>query len=170
MFPRSPLTLCRGRSWSPRPIIRRTDRDQGAGMRDVLHLFYLFNRIRPPSPVFPYPVFFSAPFAEGSSRGQGCSHPSPCGRRTALAGGISSGQWGFAFVLHFKKTRHLFPFGKPITQTDHLFPCYGRYFCGSLYFGPIWSTLSPQRYYCISIQFFLWPRNPWKKGRVSCSP
>lgn len=48
MFPSSPLALCRGRSWSPCPIIRRTDRDQGAGTRDVLHLFYLLNRIGPP--------------------------------------------------------------------------------------------------------------------------
>lgn len=142
-------------------------------MRDVLHLFYLFNRIRPHSQFFLTWDSSQHLLQREAAADWAPSVPLRSGGEQLLQEGflqLSETLRPFAFVLHFKNTWHLFPFGKPITQTDRLFLCHERYLCGSLYFGPIWSTLSPQQCYCRSIQFFLWPRNPWNKGRGTCGP
>lgn len=96
-------------------LYHHTEKDHGVGMRNVLHPFYLFIQIRARS------QFFLT---------RHC--PRHHLRRAPAADRSLSAQEGFlqvtrtarpcAFLLHFKKTWHLFPFGKAITQTDRIFP------------------------------------------------
>lgn len=79
------------------------------GISDVLHLFYLFIRIRPRSRFFLTQDSSQHPSQGG---GQGCSCPAPCRRGTALAGGISSAhrdrQSDLLLLRSIFKTRNIF--------------------------------------------------------------
>ena len=107
MLPSSPLTLCHGRSRSLCCIISRTDRDHGVGTRNVLHLFYLFNGMRPRSQFFLTRDSSQHLLQREAAADRAASIPFHAGGEQLLQEGFLQARETvrpFASVLHFKNT------------------------------------------------------------------